>query len=260
MRCMRRVFDSIVSRNRSRSPSGSSRSRSVSANPPITVSGVLSSCDTFATKSRRIVSSRRRVVRSMTASTAPPSGSGRAVTSSVRSPSASSLGSVGHAVHRAAHRVAHESFLRQEVDGEGNRRRRATEQSACALVQSHDLAARAHGDDSFVERVDDGVEQRVLRFERGETRRELLGHAVQRDGEIADFARRGERRAPLELAGGDRLRDVAQLDDRPRHASRERECDDQRADEGDQAGERARRAARRSRSRGTSPSRPETRA
>src|SRR5215831_3179636 len=94
IRCMRRVFASIVSRKRSRLSFGSSRSRSVSANPAMTVSGVLSSCDTLATKSRRIVSSLRRVVRSWTATTAPPSGSGRAETSSVRSATPISSGPV----------------------------------------------------------------------------------------------------------------------------------------------------------------------
>ena len=62
----------------------------------------------------------------------------------------------------------------------------------------------------------------VLGLERRHARRELLGHPVQRGGEIADFAGRRQRRPSIELARGDCLRDVTQLDDRPRHAARER--------------------------------------
>ena len=235
MRCMRRVFASMVSRNRSRSSGDRSGSRSVSAKPPMTVSGVLSSCDTLATKSRRIVSSRRRVVRSMTANTAPPSGSGRAVMSSVRSPSASSVGSVAmpSIAPRTASRTSRSCGSRSTENGTVAGER---QQAPRALVQPHDLGARAHGDDALVERLDDRVEQRVFRLERRESRRELLGHAMEREREIADFARRRERRPTIELAGGDRARDVAQLDDRLRHAARERESEDQRADERDQTG------------------------
>jgi hypothetical protein len=97
------------------------------------------------------------------------------------------------------------------------------------------IRARTDGDDSLVERFDDRVEQRVLRLERGEPRGELLRHAMQREREVAHFARRRQRRSPIELAGGDRPRNVAELDDRPRDAARKPEPDDQRADQRDQS-------------------------
>ena len=125
--------------------------------------------------------------------------------------------------------------MREEIRARREPARRATSSRRALSFSRTTSTARAHGDDSFIERIDDGVEQRVLRLERREARRELLGHSVQRDGEIADFAWCGERGPAIELAGGDRLRDVAQLGDRPRYASRERECENQRADERDQA-------------------------
>ena len=85
MRCMRMALSRIVSTNRCRCAGGIVSSSSVSANPLTAVNGVLSSWDTLATKSRRIVSSRRSTVRSSNVSTAPAVGSGREVIASVRS-------------------------------------------------------------------------------------------------------------------------------------------------------------------------------
>ena len=65
--------------------------------------------------------------------------------------------------------------------------------------------------------------------------RELFGHAVQRGGEVADLARRRERRPPREIAGRDRACDVAQLDDGLRDAAREEERQRERAEQREQA-------------------------
>ena len=255
MRCMRRVFASIVSRKRSRLSVGSSRSRNVSANPAMTVSGVLSSCETLATKSRRIVSSRRRVVRSCTATTAPPSGSGRAETTSVRSPTPISSGPAATPAiaPRTASRTSRSCGSRSVEKGTASFE---IEQPARALVQAHHAASRAHGDDSFVERVDDGGEERVLRLQRRQSRRELFGHALQRGGEVADFAGRRQRRPSSEIAGGDgraRRRAIRRSASRRRARNRMRrsKCRRVRASR-----RRSRRRARRSRSRGTSPCPP----
>ena len=80
------------------------------------------------------------------------------------------------------------------------------------MVETNDFRARADRDDAFVERLDDGVQQRVFGFERGQARRELLRHAVQREREIADLSRRCETRTTIELASRDRASDVAQFD------------------------------------------------
>jgi hypothetical protein len=61
-------------------------------------------------------------------------------------------------------------------------------------------------------------------FERVEARRELLGHPVQRRGQIAHLARRGERGPAMQVARRDRARDVPQLDDGLRDAPREQDA------------------------------------
>ncbi len=125
--------------------------------------------------------------------------------------------------------------MREQVGGERHVGAQV-EQPASALVQSHDAAARAHRDDALVERIDDGRQERVLRLERRQPRRELFGHALKRGGEVAHFAGRGEGGAALEVSGGDRGGNVAELDDRLRHRARETERDDQRAGQREQSG------------------------
>ena len=149
----------------------------------------------------------------MTAITAPPSGSGRAVTSSVRSPSASSVGSVAtpFIAPRTASRTSRSCGRRSVEKGTGassDISRRALSFSRTTWPRA--LTATMPSSSESITALSSASSD----FERGEPRRELLGHSVQRDREVADLARRRERRPPLELAGGDRLRDVAQLDDR----------------------------------------------
>ena len=91
---MRWVLLRMVFANSDLLSAGMSGSWRVSANPPTIVSGVRSSCETFATKSRRTASSFRMGVRSNKATTAPPFTSGRAVSERVLSPIDTSSGSV----------------------------------------------------------------------------------------------------------------------------------------------------------------------
>src|SRR5689334_16746679 len=60
---------------------------------------------------------------------------------------------------------------------------------------------------------------------------------MQRDGEVAHFAWRGDRGSAVEIARGDRPRDVAQLHHRSRHASRKQVREEQNADDRNQAGD-----------------------
>ena len=53
---------------------------------------------------------------------------------------------------------------------------------------------------------------------------------MQREREISDFARRGERRPAVDVSGSDCASDIAKLDDRARDRLREQETDDQRSD------------------------------
>jgi hypothetical protein len=66
--------------------------------------------------------------------------------------------------------------------------------------------------------------------------RELFRHAMQRAGQIADLARGRQRRTSIQVTGRNRLRDVPQLDDRPRHGARECPRQHERPREGDDPG------------------------
>ena len=105
--------------------------------------------------------------------------------------------------------------MRQQIRREGHGGVETAAVGARSAFIRTTLAARVHGDDALVERFDDGAEQRVVRLER--RRVALASCSVIRCSamrEIADFAGCGEGGAPLEIAGRDRPRDVAQLDDR----------------------------------------------
>ena len=109
------------------------------------MSGVLSSCDTLATKSRRTVSSRRSGVRSNSASTAPPDASGRAVSVTVRPPSVQ-LESIDRlAGDRGRDGRAERAFAGQLVGREGDLVAHA-EQPPRLGVDAHDLLARVERD------------------------------------------------------------------------------------------------------------------
>ncbi len=77
-RCIRCALVTMVPRKRCRVSASIPGSLSVSAYPAIDVSGVFSSCETFATKSRRTASRRRTSVKSCSTTTAPWPLSGRA--------------------------------------------------------------------------------------------------------------------------------------------------------------------------------------
>ncbi len=101
------------------------------------------------------------------------------------------------------------------------------------LVDANDLPPGAHGHDALVERVDERRQERVLGLKRLQPRAKLLGHPVDRRGEIAHFAGRRQGGAAREVAGRERLRDVAKLDDGPRHVARH----EHRQHEGDEHGQ-----------------------
>src|SRR4051812_17604316 len=60
---------------------------------------------------------------------------------------------------------------------------------------------------------------------------------MQCESEIANFTGSSEHWSAVELTAGDRARDIAELDDRSGDALRERESNDQRADQRDDAGD-----------------------
>ncbi len=227
---MRRALPRIASTNRLRSAAGGSSVASVSANPPITVIGVFSSCDTLATKSRRTASRRRVLVRSKNASRPPRSRSGRAVSITVRPPSEISDGSDGWPASAPAS-ASRSSGSRGSRSAEKGTASRDVEQPPRRRVEDDHLPLRVHRGDAFLQQVDHRGHEGVIILERGEPRLELLRHAVHGVGEIADFAGRGERGAAREIAGGERLRHIAELHDRPRNAAREQRGERQRDEE-----------------------------
>ena len=180
--------------------------------------------------------------------TPPPVRSGRDATATVRSCIATSCRRHAGADARLLDRLAQRVLAREELAREGQRRLDA-EQRARPLIDPDHHAALVHREHAFLERLEHGGHELVVRLERIEARRELLGHAVQRGGEIADLAGRGERRPPREITGRDRARDVAQLDDGLRDAAREEKRERERAEQRERVRSRGRRAARRARSR-----------
>ena len=198
------------------------------------MSGVLSSCDTLATKSRRTASRRRDAVRSNTAST-------HAAVAERARREHHALAVDGDlrrlrrlARERGGERLAQRAIARQAIGGEGNAVGEPQHASP-ALVHAHDLSPRVDRDHAFLERLDDRVHVHVVVLQRLEAARELLGHSMDRRRQIADLAGRGERGAARQVARGERLRDVAQLDDGLGHRARERRGEQERRHERDEA-------------------------
>jgi hypothetical protein len=150
MRCIRRACVRIADENWRLVSSGGSSSARVSANPATTVSGVRSSCETLATKSRRMSSSWRMRVRSNKASTAPPPDSGRAVRETVRSPSISSTGLSDFSFECRSDCKLQLGVSRQAICRERSAIADAKELSS-RLVDSNRLVLRADRDDSFIQ-------------------------------------------------------------------------------------------------------------
>ena len=228
----RSACPAMMRRNR-RPASGSSiaPSASVSAKPLIDVTGVLSSCDTLATKSLRTASRRRRRVTSFTTTTAPATAPSSVCSSepfacrNLSSPATydREVGLDGflagqHGVQRALQlRIAGRLLDRHADDGV----RTDVEQPSRGAVDGDDAPVRVDGDDALDHALEHRLALVALARERAQLVVELGGHPVHGLGDRGELDGRRCQQLAAEVTGGEPVGALAQLAHGQRDAPRD---------------------------------------